>query len=312
MSPKGLIGLGMAAGAWIFATAALAQMPPELVAPNRAIGRKVDTPGVRAIYTPLQKTEPWPGIAVTRDVKYGPGALDTLDVMTSGKGGKKPVLIYVHGGGYTGGDKAPIEDGARVPFYDNIMVWAADHGMVGVNMNYELAPKAQYPAVQQDIAKVIAWTKANIAKSGGDPQRIFLMGFSAGGGHVAAYLSHPEYHPRGGSGLKGAILVSLIGGYDLKGDRPNPYFGEPATFAERSAKAGLLKSNVPLLITSAEFDPEGAIAEDGAMAKALAEAGKPVKFVTLKDHNHLSQVMSVGTADQSLTAPVEAFLKGPK
>ena len=56
-----------------------------------------------------------PGPKVTRDIAYGPGPLDTLDLMTSGEGQGKPVLIYVHGGGYMGGDKAPIENGKRVP-----------------------------------------------------------------------------------------------------------------------------------------------------------------------------------------------------
>jgi acetyl esterase/lipase len=310
MSRNGRIGFALATGLVFIAAAASAQMPAELVGPNRAIGRRIDTPGVRAIYTPLQALEPWPGVQVARDVKYGPGALDTLDVMTSGQGRGKPVLIYVHGGGYVGGDKAEIVDGKRIPFYDNIMVWAVRHGMVGVNMNYELAPKAQYPVVQQDIAKVVAWTQKEIAKSGGDPKRIFLTGFSAGGGNVAAYLSHPELYPAGGVGLKGAILVSLIGGYELTGDRPHPYFGEPSAFAARSAKAGLLKSDLPLLITSAEFDPETVIAENQAMAKALSEAGKPVTFTPLKDHNHLSQMTSMNTADESLGAPVEAFVKG--
>ncbi len=298
---------GLAAGA------APAQVPPDIAARIAAIGRVVDPPGTAKIYAPLQKTMPVHGVVVKRDIAYGPGPKDTLDTFSpEAKAKPRPILIFVHGGAFVGGDKNHYPDGSPSPFYDNMMLWAVGHGMVGVNMNYELAPKAQYPVVQQDIAKVVAWTQANIAKSGGDPKKIFLMGFSAGGGHVVSYLTHPEYFPAGGSGLKGAILASMTGGYELAGERPHPYFGDPSTFAERSAKAGLVKSKVPVLITSAEFDPENIVAEDTAAAQALTEAHGPVTFAAIKDHNHLSQVMAFNTADASLSGPVEAFVKGTK
>jgi triacylglycerol lipase len=71
------------------------------------------------------------------------------------------------------------------------------NGMVGVNMTYRLAPQAKWPAAQEDIGSAIAWIKANAAAQGGDPNRIYLMGHSAGASHVANYMSHSQF--RGGS-----------------------------------------------------------------------------------------------------------------
>jgi triacylglycerol lipase len=88
--------------------------------------------------------------------------------------GARPVLVFVHGGGFTGGNRRTGDS----PFYDNIMLWALKNGMVGVNMTYRLAPQSQWPAAQQDIASALAWVQDNIASHGGDPSRIVLMGHS--------------------------------------------------------------------------------------------------------------------------------------
>ena len=70
-----------------------------------------------------------------------------IDIFTADKGGEsRPVLIYVHGGAYVGGDKTRDGKGQAWPFYDSAMVWAVNNGMVVVNINYRLAPGAPYPA----------------------------------------------------------------------------------------------------------------------------------------------------------------------
>ena len=101
----------------------------------------------------------------------------------------RPVLLFVHGGGFTGGDKKADD----TPFYDNVGTWAVDNGMVGVNMTYRLAHEHQWPAGAEDIAAAIAWVKANIAAEGGDPRRLYLMGHSAGAAHAAAYVARSGF-----------------------------------------------------------------------------------------------------------------------
>jgi triacylglycerol lipase len=238
------------------AAPALAQMPPDIAAKVKALGRVVDPPDTAKIYAPLQPKPPYEGVSITRDIAYGSAPLQKLDVFTPTKSkGDRPVLVFVHGGAFVRGDKH--EKGT--PFYDNILVWAVQHGMVGVNMNYRLAPKHPYPAAQQDIAAALSWVHDHIKGHGGDPSRVFLMGHSAGAIHIATYVAHPEFWAGKGPGIDGAILVS--GEYDFTKEHPPSkptlaYYGsDTSKYAARSSLAGLLKSTVQMLVAHGELDP---------------------------------------------------------
>lgn len=290
---------------------AAAQVPPDVAARNQAIGRKIDGPASAAIYGPLLQHEPY-GFQgqISRDIPFGPAPLEKLDLFTKGRvagEGPRPVLVFVHGGAFVAGDKAGLDrEGRRNPYYDNVMLWAAEHGMVGVNLNYELAPRATYPTAQRSIGAAIAWVKANIAQHGGDPNRIFLMGHSAGGAHVAAYLASPEFYPAGGAGVRGAILVSPL--FEVS-DENNPYFVPADRYGKLAFTAGLLKTRLPLLVVNAELDPEMfAVSSKKFLADAAGASPKP-RYLVLKDHGHLSELYAVGTSDESLTKPVEQFVK---
>jgi len=69
-------------------------------------------------------------------------------------------------------------------------VWAVTHGLLGVTINYRLAPEYQWPSGIEDLTLVVAWLKSHVAEYGGDPNKIFLWGHSAGAAHVADYVSH--------------------------------------------------------------------------------------------------------------------------
>lgn len=88
-----------------------------------------------------------------------------------------PVLIQVHGGGWTIGDKS--QQGLI------LMNRMAARGWVCVAVNYRLAPKHPFPAQIQDVKRAIAWTREHIASYGGDPSYLVITGGSAGG-HLAA------------------------------------------------------------------------------------------------------------------------------
>src|SRR5262245_62734150 len=102
-------------------------MPPDIAAKIKAFGRVINPPEVAAIYAPLQEQEPYKNVKVTRDAKYGPADRNRLDVFApeGSAGGGRPVLIFVHGGAFTGGDKSR----AGSPFYDNIALMAARSGI---------------------------------------------------------------------------------------------------------------------------------------------------------------------------------------
>ena len=74
-------------------------------------------------------------------------------------------------------------------------VWAVDHGLIGVTINYRLAPEFAWPSGVEDLTLVVAWLKTHIAEYGGDPDKIFLWGHSAGAAHVADYVAQGPMLP---------------------------------------------------------------------------------------------------------------------
>ncbi len=284
-------------------------MPSELAEKIAAIGRVIDPGKSAPLYIPLQEKEPYRGVNVRRDVKYGPDARNLLDVFSpDSAGAPRPVLLFVHGGGFTGGNKrAPGS-----PFYDNIHLWAVRNGMVGVNITYRLAPAAVWPAGALDVGLALEWVATNIAAHAGDPARVYLMGSSAGATHVADYISDAA-HKQGPRRIAGAILLSGI--YDLTTFDVPPqykqYFGDDvARYSERSPIHGLTRTSVPLLVSQAEYDPVPFEKQAGQLVDALCKSARGCQpFVLLRKHNHLTQIQSVNTSDTTLTRHILSFVK---
>ena len=116
----------------------------------------------RALYEPLHASVT-NGTALDADVAYGPHARHKLDVRTMAGGRHEAIVIFVHGGGFTSGDKRA---------FGNIGGWCAKSGILGITMTYRLAPEALWPAGAQDVAAAVAWARANAVGYNGDPQRI--------------------------------------------------------------------------------------------------------------------------------------------
>jgi len=285
-------------------------MPEDVAWKLLELGPVVDLPHTAALYAPLQEKEPYQGVTIERDVKYGAADRNLLDVfIPQAAASPRPVLIFVHGGGFVAGNK----HNPGSPFYDNIMLWAVKNGFVGVNITYRLAPQAVWPSAAEDLAAAVQWVAGNIAARGGDPARVYLMGHSAGAVHVATYVSHPEFHKVVGGGLAGAIMVSGI--YDLTagtaGDPERAYFGaDPSRYAERSSLQGLLATKIPLMITTAELDPDGFARQFDLMKQAACKrASGCARTFMLPQHSHMSEVYSINTADTRLTDEILDFVK---
>lgn len=284
------------------------ELPQETRDALRKIGPVINAPDTAKLLAPLQRKEPYAGVVVTRDEKYGSDERHRLDVFRSNDAASAlPVLLFVHGGGYVRGDK----HAAGSPFYDNVMLWAVEHKMVGVNMNYRLAPANPWPAAVEDIAAAVAWTYANIARFGGDPAQIVLMGHSVGATHVSSYLAHPEIGGRSPARAVGAILVS--GNYDLKPQIDLPgersYFGpDTALWADRSSIAGLTKTNVPLLIAHGELDVPYYVDQAEALKARLCGESKCPTLVSVSGQSHVSEIYGLNTMDTSLSEPLRSFI----
>ena len=309
LAKSGLAAVAVLITALTGASAEESSMPDEMAWKLLELGRVIDPPKTAALYAPLQPREPYQGIKVERDVKYGPSDRNLLDVFgPEPSAPPRPVLIFVHGGGFVAGNKRTGDS----PFYDNIMLWAVKNGFVGVNMTYRLAPQSPWPAGSEDIASTIQWITTGIAARGGDPARIYLMGHSAGAIHVAGYVSHPELHKVDGGGITGAIMVSGI--YDLAaspaGDPEIAYFGaDTSRHAERSSLAGLQITPIPLMIAAAELDPPRFVDQFNRLRDARCKAaGGCAHAVVLPQHSHMSEIYAINTSDDRLTREILEFV----
>ncbi|MCX5632430.1 MAG: alpha/beta hydrolase [Phycisphaerae bacterium] len=112
---------------------------------------------------------------VQTNIEYGKGGDEALllDVNVPDGNGPFPAVVIVHGGGWSGGDKQKDITVLFKPLTDANFVW--------FSINYRLAPKNHWPACLDDVKTAIRWVKANAAKYKVDPNRIAIMGYSAGG-----------------------------------------------------------------------------------------------------------------------------------
>lgn len=268
------------------------------------VGRELTPETIQAMhemFAPLHRKRAYQAPKTERDLVYGPHERHRLDIHTVGDANSRPVLLFVHGGGFIGGDKSI----PGMPYYDHLGGWAVEHGMVGVTMTYRLAPDHQWPAGADDVAGAVAWIREHISDYGGDPARIVLMGHSAGATHVASCLS------RGEEGVAAAVLLSGI--YDLPDGQPAErlaaYFGDdPDRYGERSPLPGLLASPVPMLFGVAEWDGPSFHHQATKVIEAfLAERSAMAPFVWVQGHNHISEILSFGI-DDTLSAPLHRFL----
>ncbi|MEO7141982.1 MAG: alpha/beta hydrolase fold domain-containing protein, partial [Bryobacteraceae bacterium] len=190
-----------------------------------------------------------PAVAVFRNVTYIAGEpadanKHKLDVYIP-KGVKHfPVLLFIHGGSWRSGDRA---------LYSALGNRFARAGIGIVIPSYRLAPAHPPPAQIEDAASAFAWTARYIGKYGGDPDRLYVGGHSAGG-HLAALLALvPKYLKRydlSPANIKG--VAALSGVYDV---RSLGVFGHDAQFKrDASPLFHVLPSAPPFLITYCQWD----------------------------------------------------------
>jgi len=267
---------------------------------------------MKQLFAPLQEPRPYHDLILYRDQRYGPDERHRLDVFAGGDGSGKPVVVYVHGGGFVAGDKA--DPAGPYPYYENIGVWAARNGFVGVTLTYRRAPVFRWPAGAEDVGAALRWVRANVAAFGGDPARIVLMGHSAGATHVASYAALPEHHAAPGGGITGLIVLSGLYDFALgPAEILAPYIGAPPGPAIVSPLAACAATPLPLLLACAELDPPGLQAQTKALFEArYAHLGRIPDVLFLPGHNHFSETAhlgAIGTDELLASVPLAAFVR---
>lgn len=236
-----------------------------------------------------------------RDLAYGPHERHRLDLYGAAEGAPKPVVLFVHGGGFVLGDKGDTS-------WANAAVgrMAAQRGWIGAVMNYRLAPDHLWPAGSQDVAAAVDYLRGAVAEHGGDPDRIVVMGTSAGAVHVSGFL---KLRPDHGSLVRGAVLLSGLYGFTPIDPKDERYYGSD-DYAAKAPLDAVVETQLPLLVACAQHDPARFQAEFlGLMQARLARHGTMPRAVLLPGHNHYTMAMHLGTSDRRLEEEIAAFLE---
>jgi acetyl esterase/lipase len=254
---------------------------------------------------------------VAKDIAYDPAGTDsltTLDIYPPRLGRHHPVVVFIHGGSYVGGDKSTEVGGKPKAF--------AGEGYVFVAINYRLSPAVKHPAHIQDVAKAIAWVYHNIGRYGGDSTRLFVLGHSSGASMAALIATNERYLKAEGldlSSLSGAILLDGSA-YDVprrfsddsvEAHRLLAIFGDdPAAWEDVSAIYHCHKDKgiPPFLIFFLTARASGT-QQSQALAGALAAAGVSVEIKPIQTVGHYKLNLELGLETDPATADVFAFLK---
>lgn len=304
--PSKLMHVTLALASVLAPSVAAAQS--EVTEQVRAMGRVIAPAATRALYAPLQ-----PGIGanvtVERNLAYGPAGRHLLDVFAPSSAGEpRPVLVFVHGGDFTAGDRRVGDS----PFFDNIGAWAVRNGMVGVNITYRLAPQDPWPAGADDVGLALHWVHEHVGTRGGDPARIFLLGHSAGATHAATHLVRERCGAAPCPRLAAALLLSGV--YRITPEAKLPpglvaYFGnDPQLWLERTPFDGLTRVSTPLWMGYAELDTPNLEAQTQRLGEALCNAGRCPVLARLTGQNHMSLAYSLGSSDQTVGDALLKFM----
>jgi acetyl esterase/lipase len=228
---------------------------------------------------------------------YGDGPRRTLDLYLPAKGDtKKPVVVFFYGGNWDSGKKGDYL------FLGDAL---AKRGYIVVIPDYRIYPEVRYPAFVEDGASAVRWTLAHIAEYGGDPNRVSVMGHSAGG-YIALMLAlDRQWLGADRARIKSAI--GLAGPYDflpLTDPELKIIFGtasdltttQPITYADGDAP--------PVLLVTGRMDTIVSPGNVTRLAARIREHGGKVETERYMLLGHITLIGSFGAPLRAITPVV--------
>jgi acetyl esterase/lipase len=217
-----------------------------------------------------------------------------------------PVFLFIHGGAWRSGDRSQY-----LPLGNRF----AKEGILTVVPSYRLAPKNPHPAQIEDVAAAFAWTVRHIAAYGGDTNRIYVGGHSAGG-HLAALLTlAPKYlnaHELSAKNIRGTIALSGV--YDLAvGESQASVFGTDKQVRRDASPLFHIKSQAPpFLISYCQWDYLTLPAQARLFHAALRKAGVAAELVFVPREGHISEMISITRDDDPTAQAILQFVGSTK
>lgn len=264
------------------------------------------------------------GETVMKDVPYAEpaGERNVLDIYAPDDARGAPVVFWIHGGGWQAGDKSEVEAKPRA---------FVERGLVFVSTNYRLLPDVDMETLVRDVAKALGWVHAHIAEHGGDPERILVMGHSAGAQLAALLCCDHRYIEAEGvspSVLKGCVPVDGDT-YDIPAiievaevrcrahGFPLPTFGHRQKFGNDPEKhvdfsavthVAANKAIPPFLILYVSNHPDVS-AQARRLHNVLSEAAIDSTLYGARDTDHVKLNDNLGTPDDAPSAELFEFVE---
>jgi acetyl esterase/lipase len=245
---------------------------------------------------------------VKKDIVYTDGkpeddAKHKLDLYLPKDKKSPPVFFFIHGGAWKYGDRSQ---------YPSVGNRFAKEGILMVVPSYRLAPKNPHPAQIEDVAAAFAWVVKHIGEYGGDADRIYVGGHSAGG-HLSALLTFDEKYLKpyelSAKNIRGTI--GLSGVYNLGiGDSQASVFGTEEQARKNASPLYHIKDSAPpFLITYCQWDYLTLPAQARQFHAALRKAGLSSELVFIPKESHISEMISISRNDDPTAQAILKFIQ---
>lgn len=271
----------------------------------RELGYGVHVPETAQLFAIEPRMFSAADVAISEEIAYGPAAGQRLIVHTglnrNHPQNKAPVVLLVHGGGFARGGFANFADAAT---------HLAALGYVAVNMTYPLTPAASWPDGANNVAAAVRWIKKNAVDLKADPDKIFVLGQSAGAVSVADFAFRPSLVDGDDPMVAGVILASPPVDLTSGGSPNKDYFGADAeAWISKQVLGNIERTSIPVLILVAEYDPEAIrVGTARLFYELVVEKGVAARFRQLQGHNHTSYIGTLGIADTRAAEEVLDFM----
>jgi len=239
-------------------------------------------------FAAINSTESPRNVAVHKNLEFDAANRLDADVYAPANADGAPVVVFFYGGSWESGKRR---------WYGYVGKTLANNGIVTVIPDYRKYPDVQFPAFVEDAANAVRWAHDHAPEFGGDPQRLYVMGHSAGG-HIAALLAcDPKYLVAVGMQTRDlAGMIGLAGAYAFLPfvEEEPEIFGASETSQYDSQPINFINGNEPpMLLLQGNDDDEVEPSNAIAMAKKARAAGSSVELKLYPGVGHASILLSL-------------------